>query len=455
MSTAPIGSSTSIPVRSALAAAVLAGAAGVGMTVAPLPVVIGVGVLVAASVVSRLAAMVFAASLLALAYAPTSLLPAAGFLTHPELQKGAVYLALIPLLVSRGASARLILVLPAYVVSAVLTLIGDRVIDGLTLTQAVSSFVTLTAGWLAIAIRWQWDRDAKILKVLAVLPVVCVGLGVILQVLGLHELVQSPTTNDPVTRLRGAAIASQLGLMGFVTCIVCSVLWRATRWQYARPLFIVNALILAASVSRGAAIALVIAMAWPAVRYFGSAARSSARTAVARIGVLAVIVALVGLALVPRFEQRNTGGRSYAGQETQRDESSGREEAWKEYYAIAKRSPVFGHGLGSSPLTKIDQPGFSVQHNEYLRLFLEGGYLGGVIVLLTIVVVVTTAIRRAPRWLRGDLTGAAVALALYSITDNTLTAMPLMVPFCLLLGICASAGHLRPPGSSVRSVAPT
>jgi O-antigen ligase len=160
--------------------------------------------------------------------------------------------------------------------------------------------------------------------------------------------------------------------------------------------------------------------------------------AVARLGVVLAVVGLVAVALVPRFEQRNAGGRYYAGVGTFQDPTSGRSDAWKETYAIAKQSPLFGHGLGAGPITKIQEGGFLAQHNEYLRLFLEGGYVGGGLVLLAMVLVVGACIARAPPFIRLDLAAVAVAWAGLSYYDNTLTSINLTVPLCLVLGLAAS-----------------
>src|SRR6185312_2947936 len=111
------------------------------------------------------------------------------------------------------------------------------------------------------------------------------------------------------------------------------------------------------------------------------------------------------------------------------DKTSGRAEAWHEFYVIAKQSPLFGHGLGAGPITKIREKGFLAQHNEYLRLFLEGGYVGGGLVLLAIVIVIGTCIRLAPRRIRLDLLGLAIGFAILAYTDNTLTSVNLQVPF--------------------------
>jgi O-antigen ligase len=199
-----------------------------------------------------------------------------------------------------------------------------------------------------------------------------------------------------------------------------------------------NALILALTLTRGASVALAFAAIVPVLRFALAPMPVWPGRAIARLGLVLALAAVVAVALVPRFEERNAGGRYYAGVGTFQDPTSGRKDAWKEIYAIAEQSPLFGHGLGAGPITKIAEKGFLAQHNEYLRLFLEGGYVGGGLVLLAIVLVVGMCIARAPPFIRLDLAGVAFAWAGLSYYDNTLTSINLTVPLCLVLGIVAS-----------------
>ncbi len=127
------------------------------------------------------------------------------------------------------------------------------------------------------------------------------------------------------------------------------------------------------------------------------------------------------------------------------DPTSGRSSASSEFYAIAKESPLFGHGLGSGPITRIHQQGFLAQHNEYLRFFLEGGYIGGGVVVLAIVLAIGTCVALAPRSIRFELAGVGVALASLSFIDNTLTSINLIVPLGMMFGLAAASGRELPP----------
>jgi O-antigen ligase len=419
----------------ALSAAAVIGVAAAG---APAAGAVLAGLLLLAAVIDRAPALVFGAALLALAYSPEQLKPGFWLVNRPELQKGFIYAALLAMALIRGVDPRLALPVVAYLVAAVLSYVHGDLAPGLTEGQMASTFVTLSIGWAALAVKWDWRRDGRYLKVLAWVAPGCVALGVVLQLAGLHSLWREPTAFDSTLRLRGASIAAQLALMAFGSCVAAFVSYRLTRWRPAPYLIVLNAVIVALTVTRGTTIALACAAIWPAVRFVLAPLPGRPWVAAARVSMAVGLVGLAVVALVPKLEERNSAGRYYAGQGTIRDPSSGRTAAWKEFYAIARESPLFGHGLGAGPITKVSEKGFLAQHNEYLRMFLESGYVGGGLLLLAMVIAIGTCIARAPPFLRLDLVGIALAWAGLSYFDNTLTSINLTLPLCLTFALAAS-----------------
>lgn len=436
-------SAASIAAFLGLALCAAAAAAAVGALSAG-PHLLDVGGLAAALLIgvliARVPAFVFGACLLVLCYAPEYLGSAAGIFAHPQLPKGLVYFAVLGMALRRGIRPRYLAVTAGYVVLALLSWLNAHLNPQLTLGQVLSSFATLTVGWTALSVAWDYESDVRFLRVLAALPVACVLLGVLLQAAGLHDLFRAGTGFDTTTRLQGASIPDQLSLSSFVGCVTASICYRLTRWRWAPVLVIADAVILGLTVSRGASIALGLALLWPALRFaFGAAGqqRNLTRRWMRIAAILVVAGVVIGVA-VPALLSRNSAGTYYQGEGVVYDKTSGRSTAWAEFYAIAKKSPLFGHGLGSGPITTIQEKGFLAQHNEYLRLFLEGGYIGGGIVLFAIVVVIGMCIMRSPPRVRIDLLGLAVGFAVLSYTDNTLTSVNLQVPFCLVFGILST-----------------
>jgi len=428
------------------------GAAAVGLVAGHSSKVAAAAVcaLLLGALLARVPEVMFGVCLLALSYSPEYLTSTAGVFAQPQLQKGLVYFAVLGMVLQRGVRPRFLIVPVAYIVMAILAIIHAQLIAGLTLTQMLSSFVTLTVGWTALAVAWDLRTDARYLKILSCLPVVCVLLGGLLEVAHLHTLFEHGGGSSSA-RLQGASGPAQLALTSFIGCVTASICYRTTRWRYAPALVVANAVVLGLTVSRGAAIALGLAMALPALRFVFSG-REDKRWVPARWMRAAIMVgalAIVAVALVPPLLARDKAGTYIQGKGVVFDSTSGRTAAWHEFYAIAKQSPLFGHGLGAGPITRIAEQGFLAQHNEYLRLFLEGGYIGGGIVLAAIIFVIGTCLRRAPPWIRLDLLALAIGFAVLSYTDNTLTSCNLQVPFCLVFGILA--------GTSVkggRSLAP-
>ena len=399
----------------------------------------GVCALFLGALIARAPEWTFGACLLILCYSPEYMGPAAGVFGQPQLQKGVVYFAALGMALQRGVRPRLLLVPAAYLVMAVLAKLNGHLIPGLTVTQMLSSFVTLTVGWTALAIKWDRERDARYLKVLSVLPVACVLLGVLLQFAGVHPLFDHGTGFDSTTRLQGASGPAQLALTSLIACVTASICYRVTRWRWA-PLFVVaDAAILALTVSRGAAIALAIALAWPVIRLAlsGASDKRWVPQRWARIAIVCVAAAGAASLVVPSLLNRQDNATFIPGHGVITDKTSGRSKAWSEFYVIAEQQPLFGHGLGSGPITKIKEKGFLAQHNEYLRLFLEGGYVGGGLVLLAMIIVIWSCIRWSPRRIRLDLFGLVLGFAILSYTDNTLTSVNLQLPFCLVFGILA------------------
>jgi teichuronic acid biosynthesis protein TuaE len=401
------------------------------------------------ALIARLPDTMFAVCLVALSYQPEYLGAAAGVFGHPQLQKGLVYFAVLGVGLQRGVRPRLLLVPIAYILAAILSVINGDLNAGLTLTQMLQSFVTLTVGWTALAIAWDSRTDIRFLKVLSFLPVGCVLLGALLQATHLHGLFQEGTGFSTV-RLQGASGPAQLALTSFIACVTASICYRMTRWRWAPLFFVADAAILGLTVSRGAAIALAITMTWPALRFVFNSSEDRRWVPQRWLRATTVFgsVLIVAILVVPSLLARQAGGAYIPGQGVVVDKTSGRDKAWHEFYAIAKRSPLFGHGLGAGPITKITEKGFLAQHNEYLRLFLEGGYIGGGLVLLAIIIVIASCIRRAAPKVRLDLVALAVGFAVLSYTDNTLTSVNLQVPFCLVFGILAGTSVQRSRATS-------
>jgi teichuronic acid biosynthesis protein TuaE len=385
----------------------------------------------------------FAAGMLLLTVESTRIFGAESLLGRPGTYKLVLYACALPLLLDRGIVRRRSAPLVAYVALLVLTETVGTPLPGLTTGQTISSLATLCLGWVVFAIDWDWRRDQRLLRVLAWVPTLSVLVGSALQVAGVLSLFRSTPP-----RLQGATLAASLGAFGVAATVACLVLHRRAQWRWSAPLGLVNVLILGATLSRGAAIALGIASLPMVVRFWRRQLSSRGVTVIIKVfgAVSAVIVGAVilGSSLIARS---NDATDYVAGRGLTHEVGSGRFEAWTVAYDQAKVNLAFGRGLGAGPLvgkTPGSPQGFTAQHNEYLRMLLEGGIIGGAIVLLAISTALASAIRRAPPPIRADLAAAGVAFAVYSFTENTLTAPAIAIAFLLVFGIAASRASAAP-----------
>ena len=382
--------------------------------------------------------LLFAAALLVLAIEPAKIFGADSLVGRSETYKLLLYACILPLLFSRGIDGRKSAPLIAYLVVAALAKSFGTPLLGLSITQTLASLATLCLGWLIFAIKWDWCRDHLLLKVVAWLPVVSVLLGVGLQGAGIHSLFLG--TSPP--RLQGATIAAWLGTFSLCAVLACLTLYRREQWRYGRWLGFTNVLILGATLTRGAVLALCIVGTPSLVRFARRqlSTRSMARTA--KLAMAVAVAAAGAVILIPRLVERNENATDLvAGHGGGHEIASGRLRAWSFAYEQAKVNIAFGRGIGAGPLVGSSPgspAGFTAQHNEYVRMLLEGGIIGGLILLLTIVTTLVSAIRRAPPSMRADLAAAAVAFGIYSVTENTLSAAPIAVAFLLVFGMASS-----------------
>jgi teichuronic acid biosynthesis protein TuaE len=389
--------------------------------------------------------LLFAAGIILLTIEPTKIFGEGSTAGRPETFKLVLYACALPLLLNRGIDRRKCAPLVAYGVVAIFTELLGTPLPGLTTSQTAASLATLSLGWLIFAINWDWRRDHQLLKVFAWVPILSVLIGVALQTAGILTLFREGTP----PRLEGATTAAWLGALSLYSVIACSVLYQRGQWRWARWLGFANVIILGASLSRGAVLALII-VAIPLVgRFIRHQLSARGSSGLLKLAIATAIATVGATILISGIVERNENATSY---NTSRDAvtheiASGRFQAWAFVYKQAKVNLAFGRGIGAGPIVGNipgSPEGFTAQHNEYLHMLLEDGIFGGVILLMTIMMTLLSSIRRAPPRVRPTLAAAGVAFAVFSITENTLSASPLAVAFLLVLGVACSRASLSP-----------
>jgi O-antigen ligase len=375
-----------------------------------------------------------------------------GLGNYPQAQKLLILFA--GLVIARRRGFRLDFAAPlfAYLTLVVFTELGSTKAVGLTLYQTFLSLLTLTVCWVTFAIRWRRSDVTVILKTIVWLPLACVALGVLLNVGHQWKLID--TASSP-PRLQGALIAPYLAAAAAAATVAAIMLTRVNGWRYGPSLTVINAVVLALTVTRGAMIAGGFALIPSVVRLARAWIRVRTPAELLRLLVVAAIAVAVIVFVASQVATRDDQSIFVPGQgEIKGDASSGRTAAWAFAYAAAKANLVFGRGLGAAPVIGAQYQHFLAQHNEYLRMLLEGGYVGGIVVLLSIAGVIALAIHRSPPCIRADLAFFAIGVAFYSFTDNTLSNPQFGLPMTLIFALGAALG-IRGSVPTVRTQPPS
>lgn len=126
--------------------------------------------------------------------------------------------------------------------------------------------------------------------------------------------------------------------------------------------------------------------------------------------------------------------------------TAGRSDAWPPILREAKKRPIFGHGVGSSvPFVKRVWPGMDKPHNDYLRVFYEGGGVGLALFLaallwqLTELWLMVQADRERVNWPAAAAFLGFVSLAVSATTGNPIIyGIWFMNPLFAILGVAYS-----------------
>jgi O-antigen ligase len=130
---------------------------------------------------------------------------------------------------------------------------------------------------------------------------------------------------------------------------------------------------------------------------------------------------------------------------TNADSLSGRQLLWPLFEAAAAKAPWFGWGLGSGNLV-IPRTSLIVEllhtwaaHNEYLRIQVEGGYVGRTLLIALFLLWAVSHTRRLPALEKVVMRLVFITFAAHAMTDNVLISTPACVFFAFIAAIYAEA----------------
>jgi O-antigen ligase len=254
-----------------------------------------------------------------------------------------------------------------------------------------------------------------------------------------------------VSRLQGAVVPAHLAFLALAGTL-CSVAMYEHGLMPGRRAAVavaVNVLILGATLTRTALVALAILLFpafWRLIRHRDIAARY-VMVSFATLFLLTAWFAVLG----PELRARSRTSASGGGLDT-----SGRTEAWAFYLEAVQGNEWLGLGLGAATVVtrysvEFSQY-FSVPHNEYLRAFVDGGWIGLTLLLVGLVASGVSIIRAAAPVARPTLLGMMTATLILAVTDNAFSTVQYLVPTGLAVAAIVSLNQSNLSSSDISAV---
>lgn len=277
------------------------------------------------------------------------------------------------------------------------------------------------------------DRAVAWLDVLRWCPVLAVAMGVALALLGVRPLF----VESGGLRLAGLGHPAFLAGVAMVGAYACLISTYRRRDASDRALLAVNLVILLATGARAplACTALVIVLTLLFVRSDTVSAPHRVFALLAGACIVPVSFLLAGDLADIRVLNLLTTDAAHL---------SGRDQLWPLFEAAADGAPWFGWGIGAGNI--VIPPDSAVAkllktwaaHNEYLRIRVEGGWVGLSLLLVLFaawVVVRGQTLAHADRWI---MRFVFLGFTLHAVTDNVLISTPACVLFTFVAAVFES-----------------
>lgn len=335
----------------------------------------------------------------------------------------------IPAVMRYGVYRRLMVPILAFMALVPLTYLFADLHPLLTMSAPVKAFIGIASPFILLIIRWPRKVAEMHIRLLCFLPLVSVAFGVMLEVSGVQPLFMPEFTG--VLRLQGANIPAHLAFLAFIgfSVSVIEVKRNPQRMIFYYVMMAVNFLIMLLTGTRGAiiaALAIVLVFAFDLIKQF---LKGKTALFLPLVGFIAILVVSVYL------QVDNIKKRSFERETESVIDLSGRSEAWTFFMDGVKDSPWFGRGLGAVLVGNDGSlyEGFVVPHNEYIRFYFDGGIVGVTLVFAALLFVFITLYRRLTPGIKLFYVAFILGTLIYSISDNTLSTVQFILPFCVYL----------------------
>jgi O-antigen ligase len=289
------------------------------------------------------------------------------------------------------------------------------------------ALITLAATLLfLITVPRAADRDV-VLITLALVPILQVVLGLAYNAVGLWSMFKADSFG--VVRLAGSTIPAFLGATA-ATGAVAAMAYASQKDMRFLIILAINTVILLLSGARMATAAAALGCA--GVLLFGFQRNRAAKYLIIAGGGIAAIAVfpILGQTLLERAGSGSLQGRDLL---------------WSYLSGYTRDYPYFGVGLGAQytliPPRLVILTGTVAAHNEYIRLLVEIGMVGGAVFLFGYIGLFLATAASPLCENRGGYMLIVAAFLMYSATDNTFTRFE-----CVSILIVAFYGTSRALG---------
>ncbi len=331
----------------------------------------------------------------------------------------------------------------ALLIMMAMSLTVSSVYPGLDFNQMMKSFISLALPFLLLNYAFMRGEETFWLRLITILPIISILLGVISEWSGFVNPVGKPIKVVDVEytgafRLRGVNFPAFMGFFGFAA-VVAGTYMAVLRGQ--RRYFIGVFIALGCTILSGTRMpsALAIMVVVLAILFVSRGAmRPSAKIAMGLMGG----AVLAGILI---FYWPNIMARTFNSGAEPDFNTSGRGEVWDVMNQAIDVNPLFGRGIGAGAILLVEEKeagaiATSAAHNEYLRLLSDAGWVGLILFIVSIIVYVAGNSKLIGRDGLIYLSTVFIAYAIYSYTDNTISAPPAIV---LMAAISAIVSDLK------------
>ncbi|NUU63483.1 O-antigen ligase family protein [Paenibacillus agri] len=346
-----------------------------------------------------------------------------------SLYKLAILALLVPCILVNGLRFKLSQPLWALLVLVFITFGFSIWLPQMTSSIAVKAFIGLSLPFVFLLINWKKEVAEQQIRIICLLPLVSLLAGALLQAVHLHSFFDVEFTG--AVRVQGANIPSHLAMLAFLGVAIpfIEIKRYPQRAKFFYTLLGLNFFILIGTGTRGPILALGLMVLY----YFYDILKQYLKGKTLYLIPLLCSFLLIFAAVYMQLD--NLKKRSFERTTETGVDLSGRTEAWTYFLNKAEDSPWAGRGLGAVTVANDGSlyKGFVVPHNEYIRFYFDGGYIGASLLMLSLLAVFLLVYRALAPPVKPYYVFFIAAFLIYSFSDNTLSTVQFIIPFCWYL----------------------